>query len=134
MAMPKHPKGSTVRTDELGTYIHFHRRCKVCEAELTSRNRPTDGSLKCKECIQVTARQVYEADHPRPVKETPTPEITSDLSAVKATRLKKPPGGAERQAIHHLLTAFLARPTIKDHKDALMNALLIHELQALWPR
>ena len=115
MAMPEHPKGSTVRTDELGSYIAFHRLCNACAIELTSRNRPTDGSLRCRECTATKAREVWAMTH--------------DATAVWATRLKKPPGGPERQAIHHLLTAFLNHPTIKDHKDKLLAALVTHELK-----
>jgi hypothetical protein len=53
------PRGSTVRTDEEGSYVAYHRVCKNCNVELTSRNRPSDGSLKCKSCARANRQAIY---------------------------------------------------------------------------
>ena len=47
----EHPRGSTVRSDDEGSYIAFHKVCRNCQIELTNRNRPPCGSLKCKPCM-----------------------------------------------------------------------------------
>jgi intracellular sulfur oxidation DsrE/DsrF family protein len=39
------PRGSTVRTDEEGSYVAYHRVCNNCNVELTSRNRLSDRRL-----------------------------------------------------------------------------------------
>jgi hypothetical protein len=107
MTAVKVPRGSTVRTDEVGEYIAFHRYCKYCGTELTSRNRPQD-TLQCRDCFNGRVR---------------------DATAAKRSEPKPPTGGHERQAIHHLLTAFLAQPKTKEYKDKLLAALVDYELK-----
>lgn len=111
MTLNNIPNGATVRTDADGEYIHFHRRCKDCEAELTSRNR-SQGALVCKPCVALRVK-----------------EKISSLSTAGMPRTKKPPINPEQKGIHSLLTAFLARPTIKELKDELLDALVTHELK-----
>ena len=59
MALAENPRGSTVRSDDQGSYVAYHRICKNCQIELTSRNRAADGSLKCKSCSTADWNSIY---------------------------------------------------------------------------
>ena len=119
-AIIDNPKGSTTRTDELGTYTHYHRLCNLCGVELTSRNRPADGSLRCKECMATKAREVWAA-------RGDVPQVPSKprRRLAEGHHVSDP----DKQKVHGLLTAFLCAPTIKAYKDALLDALVDHELK-----
>jgi hypothetical protein len=118
MALKQVPRGATVRTDDEGEYVAYHVRCNWndCGIELTSRNRTTTGARRCKPCGLEAMRDAAA-------------RARDGLQPADNERLKKPPGGPERQAIHHLLTAFLAHPTVKELKDRILAALVDHELK-----
>jgi hypothetical protein len=152
------PSGSTVRTDEEGSYVAYHRVCKNCNVELTSRNRPSDGSLKCKSCARANRQAIYASpdrlaseanpDRPRrtrtgsvvavaamPASECQVvkrPATTSKVDSVSAAdRLAESHHtvSPERQRVHSLLTKFLLYPTIKAAKDDLLAGLVDYEIK-----
>lgn len=144
MAMPEHPKGSTVRTDDDGSYVAYHRICNNCQVELTSRNRSTCGSLKCKTCVATSAREKLRAatgwpnQMGRPRKPNPDGTIpdkpVSKPSVVSVTRFERHAEShhtvsPERQAVHSLLTKFLLFPTLPSTKAALLAGLVDFELK-----
>jgi hypothetical protein len=155
-----HPSGSTVRTDEEGSYVAYHRVCKNCNVELTSRNRPSDGSLKCKPCARANRQAIYASpdrlaseanpDRPRRTRTGSVVEVAAK-SASECQAVKRPATASrvdsvstaerlaeshhtvspERQRIHALLTKFLLYPTIKTAKDDLLAGLVDYEIKEL---
>jgi hypothetical protein len=96
MALAEHPRGSTIRTDEEGTYIAYHRVCNNCQVELTSRNRAATGSLKCKVCLSADGRITRrangtEADNyvPRPYQPRQRSEQGNVMRATAAKALEQ---------------------------------------------
>ena len=142
---PANPRGSTVRTDDDGSYIAYHKVCHNCQVELTSRNRSPCGSLKCKTCMATTAREKLRAttgwpnQMGRPRKLNPDGAISEILpvkqpSVVSAPRSERHSEAhhtvsPERQAIHSLLTKFLLYPTIAAAKENLLAGLVDYELK-----
>jgi hypothetical protein len=151
------PRGSTVRTDEEGSYVAYHRVCNNCNVELTSRNRPSDRSLKCKPCARANRQAIYaspgfltakaDPDKKRrnrtrigsvvavaamPTQMVKRPATTSMINSVSAAdRLAESHHtvSPERQAIHSLLTKFLLYPTLKNAKDNLLAGLVDYEIK-----
>ena len=139
MAMPKNPIGSTVITDEQGTCTAFHKACKSCQVELTSRNRPGDGRLQCKACAASKARDVWNDAQVAKASAPPQPSPQSSIALeqpaaapaiknrVEALHTMNP----AHLKVHALLTKFLLNPTIKTAKDDLLAGLLDYEIKEL---
>lgn len=143
--LAEHPKGSTVRSDEQGSYIAYHKVCHNCQVELTSRNRSPCGSLKCKTCMATTAREKLRAatgwpnQMGRPRKSTlevaslDKPPVT-ESPVVSVTRSERDVGlhhsvNPERQKMHSMLTKFLMHPTSRAAKEELLDGLVSFELK-----
>ena len=131
---PANPRGSTVRTDEQGSYIAFHKVCGNCQVELTSRNRAPCGSLKCVTCLATNQRGRWAANHPASVPRGPAKpkgDLPSVVSAPRSERHSEAHHtvSPERQAIHSLLTKFLLYPTIAAAKENLLAGLVDYELK-----
>lgn len=142
--LPEHPIGSTVRTDDDGSYVAYHRVCRNCQIELTSRNRGSGGVLKCKTCqasdLKASRReatgwpnQMGRPRKPKPdgtIDDKPVKRVSVD-SVSKAEKLMESHHtvSPERQRIHALLTKFLLYPTLKSMKDDLLAGLVDYEIK-----
>ena len=144
--LAEHPKGSTVRTDEQGSYVAYHKVCHNCQVELTSRSRAGCGSLKCMACIATSARdrlrvatgwpnqkmgrprkptlEVAPIDKP-PLAESPLVSVTRSERDVGLHHSVSP----ERQKMHSMLTKFLMHPTSRAAKEELLDGLVSFELK-----
>jgi hypothetical protein len=124
MHLPEHPKGSTTHTDQQGSFVAYHKVCKKCQIELTSRNRQSGGALKCKECARVIAKDLRQeiGGEPRP---RGRPRKTASGTEVHHGI------NPERQEVHSLLTQFLTYPLIETMKDDLLAGLVTFEIRAL---
>jgi ribosomal protein L37AE/L43A len=140
--LPEHPIGSTVRTDEQGSYVAYHKICKNCQVELTSRNRVSGGALKCKTCQASDAKVAWreaagwpnQMGRPRTVSGNPASEPVTKPASAPVTKAERQSEAhhtvnPERQAVHSLLTKFLLYPTHKETKDNLLDALVTYEIK-----
>ena len=111
--------GSTERTDDQGTYTHYHRTCtfRDCNVELTSRNR-SGSNLLCKPCAAAKARGIYTGQPRKP--------RTALEKAVLANQRAEP----DRTKAHSMLNDVLDRPTSEDHKHALNSFLMMLAIRA----
>ena len=108
--------GSTVRTDDQGTYTVYHRSCKSrdCRADLTSRNC-AGASLLCLECSLAKDQ----------AKQSPTALTPREKATVKANRMNP-----QRIKAHGLLDAVLNHPTNEYLKRDLQSFLMTLEIKA----
>jgi len=138
--LAENPKGSTVRTDEQGSYVAYHRVCRNCTVELTSRNRGSGGALKCKTCQASDAKVIrreatgWPNQMGRPRTVNPTTEPASKPSSPPITKADRHSEShhtvsPERQKVHALLTKFLLYPTLKSMKDDLLAGLVDYEIK-----
>ena len=141
----EHPRGSTVRSDDEGSYIAFHKVCRNCQIELTNRNRPPCGSLKCKTCMACDALVKRREATGWPNQMGRPRKLNPDGTALDRLPVKRPVVDSvskaeklmeshhtvspERQRVHALLTRFLLHPTITDTKEALLAGLVDYELK-----
>jgi hypothetical protein len=122
MALTKNPSGSTEKTDNLGTFIAYNRRCSGCEIDLTSRNRSTTGSLICKPCGTARARIKYAT--------TPRRLRTPQEEAIAAIKRDDP----DRKYAHTLLEGFLNNPCNPEVRNRLLSKLNALETAAFMQR
>jgi reverse gyrase len=143
--LAENPKGSTVRTDEQGSYVAYHKICNNCQVELTSRNRALCGSLKCMTCLSVNSRDRWRETNGWPNQVGRLRKLNPDGTALDRLPVKRPVVDSvskteklmeshhtvspESQRVHALLTRFLMHPTITGTKEALLGGLVDYELK-----
>ena len=113
------PPGATLRSDSDGEYVHFHKLCKHCSVDLTSRNRVQSGAIVCRECFNRVARERAAIARTDP---NYKPRRSDKSTGV---HIENP----DRQKVHQLLTRFLCNPTSKAYKDVLLSELVTYEIR-----
>ena len=141
VSVPRVPKGTTLRTDEEGEYVAYHRFCnwRGCGVELTSRNRSNTGALRCTPCGLEAMRELSRASYKskgspqvespqeQPSAPPPQPPVTPSIRADPPYHLDH----QEKQKAHYLLQEFLYNPTNAAAKEALLSELLTYEIRDL---
>lgn len=117
MMFSQRTSDNTERTDELGTYIAYHRLCNYqgCGIELTSRNRHQQ-YLMCKPCAKAK-------DRARSYLKARTP---AQVALAEARRVDP-----MRKKAHHLLESYLNNPSNDDIKYGLCSYLRTIEIAHL---